>query len=48
VDPLRLARAYLFADDQRQVSLLNHPAKCVYNAIQIFKMKSPVSSIISD
>jgi len=28
--------------------ILNHPAKGMYNAVQIFKMKSPGSSIISD
>ena len=26
--------------------ILNHPAKGMYNAIQIFKMKSPGSSIV--
>jgi hypothetical protein len=28
--------------------ILNHPAKGMYNAVQIFKMKSPGSSIISE
>ena len=28
--------------------ILNHPAKGMYNAVQIFKMKSPGSSIIAD
>jgi hypothetical protein len=28
--------------------ILNHPAKGIYSAIQIFKMKSPGSSIISE
>jgi len=28
--------------------ILNHPAKSMFSAIQIFKMKSPGSSIISD
>jgi hypothetical protein len=28
--------------------ILNHPAKNMYSAIQIFKMKSPGSSIISE
>ena len=27
--------------------ILNHPAKGIYSAIQIFKMKSPGSSIVS-
>jgi len=26
--------------------ILNHPAKGMYNAVQIFKMKSPGSSIV--
>jgi hypothetical protein len=28
--------------------ILNHPAKGMYNAVQIFKMKSPGSSIIAE
>ena len=28
--------------------ILNHPAKGMYNAVQIFKMKSPGSSVIAD
>ena len=28
--------------------ILNHPAKGIYSAIQIFKMKSPGSSIVSE
>lgn len=28
--------------------ILNHPAKGMYNAVQIFKMKSPGSSIICE
>ena len=28
--------------------ILNHPAKSMYYAVQIFKMKSPGSSIISE
>ena len=28
--------------------ILNHPAKGMYNAVQIFKMKSPGSSIVSE
>jgi len=26
--------------------ILNHPAKSIYNALQIFKMKSPGSRIV--
>ncbi|MGZ8383917.1 MAG: hypothetical protein ACXWWE_07915 [Nitrospira sp.] len=28
--------------------ILNHPAKSIYSAIQIFKMKSPGSRIVSE
>ncbi|MGH7147169.1 MAG: hypothetical protein ACREIJ_04610 [Nitrospiraceae bacterium] len=28
--------------------ILNHPAKGMYNAVQIFKMKSPGSNIVSE
>jgi hypothetical protein len=28
--------------------ILNHPAKGMYNAVQIFKMKSPGSSIVCE